>query len=65
MSHDVEGTGQQIAYVFLHLLLNFDATTSNFAGRRGNYKLQRCIGHMMWMVLCSILCDLDPKVNVI
>ena len=28
-------------------------------------KFTRCIGHMMWMVLGNILCDLDSKVKVI
>ena len=30
-----------------------------------NFKVYRCIGHMMWMVLGNILCDLDSKVKVI
>ena len=29
-----------------------------------NFKLCRCIGHMMKRVLGTILCDLDPKVKV-
>ena len=29
------------------------------------FKVYRCIGHMMWMVLGNILCDLDSKVKVI
>ena len=30
-----------------------------------NFKLYRCIGHIMLKVLSYILCDLDPKVKVI
>ena len=30
-----------------------------------NFKLYRCIGHIMLKVLSNILCDLDPKVKVI
>ena len=30
-----------------------------------NFKVYRCIGPMMWMVLDNILCDLDSKVKVI
>ena len=30
-----------------------------------NLKVRRCIGHMMWMVLGYILCDLYLKVKVI
>ena len=28
-----------------------------------NFKLCRCIGHMMLRALGNILCDLDPKVR--
>ena len=30
-----------------------------------NFKLYRCIGHIMLKVLSNILCDLDPKVKAI
>ena len=28
---------------------------------QGNFKLCRCIGHMMYRVLGNILCDLAPR----
>ena len=63
-SHDVEGTGQhlvgQIMYFFCKCIFSLTIGQSNF-------KLYRCIGHIILKVhvLSNILCDLDPKVKVI
>ena len=43
----------------------FFVNTSYLTIGHSNFKLYRCICHIMLKVLSYILCDLDPKVKVI
>ena len=49
-SYDLEGTGQY------HI--------SSLTVEHSNFKLCRCIGDMVYMILGNTLCNLDPKVKI-